>query len=469
MDDISEIKIPPHDLDAEEATLGSILIDDSAMFKVEPLLEPTDFYREKNRWAYECCVALHEQRGGINQITVAQELARRQQLEAAGGAAFISHLVSQTPTSVHCEHYAGIVQRLSVMRKVISASNQIAAIGYEAPTDTGDALARAEAILFKVRNGHDTDNSVVDVYEALDEYPAVLERLAKEREGARLVTGWPIFDNKVLFRPGTLSVVAAASSAGKTMFAEHMHEQAMQAGLSSVYFHNELLDVDLMSRQMCRHMMLCDADGHKWAPRYQDVADGKYVDREPFEDARAKVQGWPGHGKLVYCPSWGATKIASKLRWLGHQGRVDLILVDYLQQIPLGEFMGKSGLNHAQATGAAVQLLKDTAAALPGQPPILVMSQINSEGETRNSGEPGEKANVHIRIHNEWKTTGGDCQFKCKLTGAQRLNCFPHCIEIQILKNTFGPTAKLYIWHDPMRFRLFADDGLAKSLLGREQ
>ncbi|MGB2884404.1 MAG: DnaB-like helicase N-terminal domain-containing protein [Dehalococcoidia bacterium] len=81
----SNVKLPPHDLDAEEAVLGSLLIDPEAIFKVVTLLKADDFYREKNRWTYESCFQLYDRKEAINQITVAHELARKQQLEAAGG------------------------------------------------------------------------------------------------------------------------------------------------------------------------------------------------------------------------------------------------------------------------------------------------------------------------------------------------------------------------------------------------
>ncbi len=141
----ANVKLPPHDLDAEEAVLGSLLIDAEAIFKIAPLLKPDDFYREKNRWTYECCISLYERREAINQIAVAHELARQQKLEASGGAAYLSHLVYQVPTSVHAEHYANIVRRLSLMRRLISASNQIAAIGYESPPDTMRPLTERRA------------------------------------------------------------------------------------------------------------------------------------------------------------------------------------------------------------------------------------------------------------------------------------------------------------------------------------
>ena len=149
----ASVKIPPHDLDAEEAVLGSFLIDVEAISQVSNL-QPHDFYREKHRWVFEACISLFRRDEPTNQILVAHELARRQQLEAAGGSAFISHLVSSTPTSSHVVHYANIVKRLSFARKLISIADQIAAIGYEQPIDIDTAFGRAIDLLNNINGGN---------------------------------------------------------------------------------------------------------------------------------------------------------------------------------------------------------------------------------------------------------------------------------------------------------------------------
>ena len=87
-------KLPPHDLDAEEAVIGSLLIDGTAIYSIATFLQPPDFYHEQNQWLYEACLSLYERNEAINQITVAQELARRERLESCGGAAYLSHLIA---------------------------------------------------------------------------------------------------------------------------------------------------------------------------------------------------------------------------------------------------------------------------------------------------------------------------------------------------------------------------------------
>src|SRR3972149_6869980 len=115
-------KLPPPDVEAEEAVIASLLVDPEAIYRVAPTLKPDDFFREKNAWAFEACLALWGRNESINQITVSHELARRGRLEEVGGAAYLSRLVTELPTSVGVEHYAALVQRDSSYRRLISAA-----------------------------------------------------------------------------------------------------------------------------------------------------------------------------------------------------------------------------------------------------------------------------------------------------------------------------------------------------------
>ena len=109
-------KLPPHDIDAEEAVIGSLLIDGTAIYKVVAFLNQQDFYHEQNQWLYGACLSLYQRNEAINQITVAQELNREGKLEACGGAAYLSHLIANCPTPLDIEHYAQIVYRRRIYR-----------------------------------------------------------------------------------------------------------------------------------------------------------------------------------------------------------------------------------------------------------------------------------------------------------------------------------------------------------------
>ena len=122
-------RLPPHDIEAEEAVIASILVDSEAIYRVAPILQPDDFFRDKNAWAYEACLALFERNEAINQVTLGHELARRDRLEEMGGLAYLSRLVAELATPVGVEHYARIVKRDAVYRRLIEVVEQDRADG----------------------------------------------------------------------------------------------------------------------------------------------------------------------------------------------------------------------------------------------------------------------------------------------------------------------------------------------------
>ena len=146
-------RLPPHDIDAEEAVIGSLLIDGESITAVSSFLKPQDFYRERNGWCFEACLALFDRAEAVNQVTVAHELSLEGRLEDVGGSSYLSHQVSIVPTSVHIEYYGRIVHRTSIMRRLIQAAGHIAEIGYEGAADVDIALTKAEEYLFHIRSG----------------------------------------------------------------------------------------------------------------------------------------------------------------------------------------------------------------------------------------------------------------------------------------------------------------------------
>jgi hypothetical protein len=142
--------LPPHDIEAEEAVIASLLVDPEAIAKVAPILDAGDFFREKNGWAYEACRSLADRSESINQITVAHELARRNRLEDVGGAAYLSQLVTDLPTSVGVEHYAAIVKEMASRNELISVGTQIARKGFDLEQDLGSTLSEAAEMVMGI-------------------------------------------------------------------------------------------------------------------------------------------------------------------------------------------------------------------------------------------------------------------------------------------------------------------------------
>ncbi|GAH72591.1 unnamed protein product, partial [marine sediment metagenome] len=130
MEEMKQEKLPPHDIEAEEAVIGSLLIDPEAILRIATFLKSEDFFSEINRWVYEACLSLHERNEVVNQITVAHELMRQGKLEQIGGVGYLSQLISTVPTSLHVEHYGKVVRRCADNRRLITLGGQLAAAGY---------------------------------------------------------------------------------------------------------------------------------------------------------------------------------------------------------------------------------------------------------------------------------------------------------------------------------------------------
>ncbi|MGB9521786.1 MAG: replicative DNA helicase, partial [Anaerolineales bacterium] len=146
----SSAAIVPHHPEAEEAVLGSILINPEAYFDVASFLRPEDFYIHRNRWIWECITHLHETRTPIDFLTVTDELNRRGQLEEIGGAAYLSYLITNVPSSLHAEAYGKMIEAASVRRQMMNAANDIAKLALQQETTIDDIMDEAEKAIFGV-------------------------------------------------------------------------------------------------------------------------------------------------------------------------------------------------------------------------------------------------------------------------------------------------------------------------------
>ena len=162
-------KLLPHDTEAEEAVLGSILIDGECLTRLAPLLKEGDFYRERNQICFDAAMALFQRDQAVDQVTLAGELQRTERLDLVGGMAYLSHLVSITPTSVHAEDYAQVISRTSNMRRLIDAGNRIVELGYRDTEDLEATMRQAEDALFTVR-GAGQSRGFVPLKEIYDQY-----------------------------------------------------------------------------------------------------------------------------------------------------------------------------------------------------------------------------------------------------------------------------------------------------------
>ncbi len=442
-------RLLPHDTEAEEAVIGSILIDGESLTKVTPFLRSGDFYVAKARLCYEACVPLFERGEAINQVTVAHELSLRGALEDVGGAAYLAHLVRTVPTSVHVEHYGRIVQRTSIMRQLISAAGDIAAIGYEGGPDVDTALRKAEDVLYGVRTGRGT-RDFVHIREVLDSYmeeTASLD-LEHDRHLAPIPTGFADLD-KLLgggLQRSDMVVVAARPSLGKSTLAfniaRHGAEQGARVGVFSLEMSAEQIGIRLLSSE-------ANVDSHRL--RLGMVSEAEY--RREL-DAIGLLSEFPIY--IDDTPVQGVVEMRGKARRLQAERGLDLLIVDYLQ---LMTGSSRRGDNRVQEMGDFSRALKGFARDM--DIPVLACSQLSRAPEQRPSHRPilsdlresgsiEQDADVVAFIYREDKYTTRDEWEK-----RNPRDPYPENIaEVLVAKHRNGPTGEvpLYFRSDVVRF-----------------
>ena len=366
-------KLPPHDIDAEDSVLGSLLINGDAMPEVAPLLNPEDFYRESNRWCYQACIGLYDRGVAIDQVSVENELSRLDRLTSAGGAAYLSQLISVVPTSAHIEHYARIVHRMAMMRRIIESAGQISKIGYEAGPDEDEALSKAEDILFQLRSGQGS-RDFVHIREILDQY---LDEsgFGPDAEAGPLSVALTGFHNLDTLLGGLhrsdLIILAARPSLGKSSLALNIaRTAALEQGARVAVFSLE------MGKQQVVQRLLSSESG---------VDTRKFRLGEFTADEEANVI--EATGKLAQAPIYiddsallNIVELRSKAKRLHLEYPVDLIIVDYIG------LMLQRGDNNVAEMSEISRSLKLLARDL--DVPLLALSQLSRAPELRNDHRP---------------------------------------------------------------------------------
>ncbi len=437
-------KLPPHDLDAEEAIIGSLLIDGTAIYKIAMVLSRGDFYHERNQWLYEACLALYERNEAINQITVAQELARRDKLEAVGGAAFLSHLISVCPTPLDIEHYAQIVYRLSIMRGLIGAADQIARVGYDAGPDIDTSLSRAEDILFRLRHGHG-ERDFVHIRQVLDKYFEAAPP-PEEGDGAREQMPYVLSNFVGLdeflggFQRSDLVIVAGRPSMGKT---------SLGLSIARNVAVEQKACVALFSMEMSRDSIVMRFLASESGVNSRRVRFGLHTEDE--ERHIMDATGVLSEAAIFIddSPQLRVVEMRSKARRLHFERGLDLIIVDYLQLMQ-GEGRGE---NRVQEISYISRSLKALSREL--NVPVIAVSQLSRQVEwrashipqlsdLRESGSIEQDADVVIFIYrDEYYHTEEEWQLQHPDREYPREEA-----DIIVAKNRNGPTGQI-----KLRFR----------------
>jgi replicative DNA helicase len=369
-------KLLPQNIEAECGVLGSIIIDPEAIVQVADFLHSDDFYRDAHRTIFQVIMELYEQREAADFITICDELERQGKLETVGGASYITSLINQVPTSGNVEFYGRIVERNAILRRLIHAAGQIAAIAYD-ESDADVALDKAEQLIFNISQNHArTDFSLLR--DLLTDFQEKLNQL-HERRGVivGVPTGFTDLDRLTGgLQKSDLIILAARPAMGKTSMALSLaHNSAIQYQNSVVVF-----SLEMSKEQLVQRLLSMDAKVDQQRLRTGWIEDDEWerivYSMGTLSEANIWIDDTAGISTI---------EMRSKARRLQAEHGIDLIIVDYLQLMQ-ATVDGKRNVNRVQEISEVSRSLKALAREL--DVPVLALAQLSRAVESRQSKVP---------------------------------------------------------------------------------
>lgn len=395
------LRIPPQNLDAEVALLGSIMLRPESLYDIFDIVNKDSFYSEKHRVIFDSMMELFTKRSPIDLLSVSSKLKEKGWLDQIGGNTYLTEIVNSVPSSGNIKYYAEIVQKKYMMRRLIEASDHISQIGYDDQKELEEILEGAEKKLFEVTN-FNTSHKFVHIKEELEEAWERLDRLHSGEHSLRGVpTGFPDIDNKLAgFQKADLIILAARPSMGKTSLALDI---ARQAAVN----HNipvGIFSLEMSSQQLVDKMLAAQSNVDAWKLRTGKLS--RQNDFDALRESLDKLNKAPIH--IDDQPGNNLLKMRSMARRLKNEHNLGLIVVDYLQLIvPTNT---KSD-NVVQQVTEISRGLKNLAREL--DVPVLALSQLSRAVESRggrprlsdlrDSGSIEQDADVVMFIHREDK------------------------------------------------------------------
>ncbi len=360
--------LPPHSIDDEQALLGALLIDPKALYDVEDIVSRDDFYVERHRWVWDAMLRLRERGLSVDIITLSGALGER--LEEAGGQAYLTRLLSLTPTSLHASSYARRVAELSARRRLIQGAGEIARNAYNEETPFEDVLAEAERQVFdvaqKIVGGGDFQGADTLI-------SGLLDRLGSGEPPSGLRTGFPSLDRIFRMRPGDFIVLAGRPGNGKTsMLLQMAAHTAVKEAVPTAVFSLEMPGDHIMSRLVSQatgvsltHILNNSLSQQEW--EFVAEAAGVLAESPLFVNDSARIT---------------PVQLRSQCMRLAASQGLGLVVVDYLQLIRgTGRYH-----NRVEEVTEISRALKALAREL--DVPVLAAAQLSRSVEQRQDKRP---------------------------------------------------------------------------------
>lgn len=373
--DLSSIgKIPPHNIEAEQAVLGCMLLDPDVIPSVLELIKGEDFYRPDHREICEAIMDLVEKAASIDIITVSEQLSARGTLEKVGGLEYLSSIANSVPTTANAKYYTKIVEEKSLLRKLIKAAAEISQISYEASEDAVYVLDKAEKSIFDIlqKRGTQGFTHIKDVL--LETFNRLEELYNSKGYITGVPTGFTDLDMKLAgLQNSDLILIAARPGMGKTAMGLNIAQHAaVHRKIPVALFSLEMSKEQLVNRMLCSEVMV---DSHK-------MRTGKLEDDDWNKIAQALAPLSESPIFIDDTPGISVMDIRAKCRRLKLEKNLGLVVIDYLQ---LMQGRGRSE-NRQQEVSEISRSLKILAKEL--DVPVVTLSQLSRGPESRTDHRP---------------------------------------------------------------------------------
>jgi len=417
------IQSQPHNRQAEEAVLGSVLINPESYYDVAQILEAGYFYIIRNRWVWDIFTKLHENRSPIDILTVSEELENRNQLEEVGGQAYLLMLVNQTPSSLNAEAYAKIVEETSVRRRMLASANEMAKLAYQQDKPIERIIDSAEKSVFnlserRIRRDLQSIQTVVSKY-----YDRVSQLYQRNEEVYGVPTGLADLD-KLLggLQKSDLLIIAGRPASGKTGFLLTVAKNAAMKHKK----HVAMFSLEMSNEQLVQRMI-----AQETGINTQNLRSGKIGENQ--WDLFTKAIEVLGDAKIYLddTPALTPIQMRTKCRRLHLEHHIDLILVDYIQLMSSESRTD----NRVQEVSYISRNLKTLAREL--NVPVLAAAQLSRAVEQRSDKKP---ILSDLRESGSLEQDADIVMFIHKKDGIPSENEKTELIELVVAKHRNGPT-----------------------------
>ncbi len=431
-----DLRLPPHNIDAEQSVLGSLMLDKDAIIKIADILKDGDFYKDDHNLIYAAILDLYEEREPVDVLSLSNKLKEKKKLEAIGGSSYLASLINAVPSSSHVLHYAKVVQKKALLRRLINAATEVVEMGYQESEDVEKILDEAEQKIFSISQKY-IKQDFVPIKAILEEAFNRIDELHKNKQGLRGVPScFPDLDNILSgFQKSDLIILAARPSIGKTSLALDLARNIATKHKVPI----GIFSLEMSSDQLIDRMIASQAEVDLWRLRTGHLkSKGEENDFQKIADAMGILSEAP-----IYIDDTGSTNVMemrTMARRLQAEHQIGMIIVDYLQ---LMEGRSRGGDNRVQEISEISRSLKQLAREL--NVPIIALSQLSRQVESRSpqipklsdlreSGSIEQDADVVMFLYREDREKP-DTPNK-------------NIVEVIIAKHRNGPLGKVKLYFD---------------------